>query len=225
MNNKISIILIILLLYFIYKYFNKFPEIITYNKLNINLCSALYKYISKFNLNEIKFKTNNNILTNNKKKVYKFYLNNIINFTKSDKIILKKYIYILENKYLQKYYIFKKYKWNFIKISNKLEKSMPFTLDKYIFISNNFIKQLKNNKLIKYYCIILLHEKIHILQRFHKNIFKLFYINYLKFSYYPFITLNKYWERKILSNPDGQDINWYRQSHDARHPRRRHLSS
>lgn len=209
-NNKryILITLIILLFYYIYKsYYSTFDNI-TYNKLNINLFNSLYKYILKLNLNQIKFKTNNNILTNNKKIVYKFYINNIKNFTNSDKIILKKYIYILENKYLKKYNIFKKFKWNFIKISNTLEKSMPFTLDKYIFISDNFINKLKNNKMIKYYCTILLHEKIHILQRFNKKIFKSFYINKLKFYYYPFIILNKYWKRKILSNPDGQDINW-----------------
>ena len=151
---------------------------ISYNKLDTDLLQDLEKYINLFTKNETIFKTKNNIKILNRKVILNFYIKNMLYFSDEEKYIIRIYVKYIDD-ITKKYKLFYKTPWNFIKISHKLEKSMPFTLNKYIFISDKFLKRaklsLKNNYKFLGICDTLIHEKIHVIQRIIPNIFNNFY--------------------------------------------------
>ena len=107
------------------------------------LTNILKSYIINFrNKNEIRFKIGRTI---EKKNLVDFYLHNIITFTDRDKESIYFYINYIKKQY-KKYSLITHSKWNFIKISYKLEGSMPFTLDNYIFLSDRLLTKLYSDK-------------------------------------------------------------------------------
>lgn len=227
-TNKIIILTIIFLffLFILYKYFlvkekkvienNK----ITKNKNNViffkknlkiekskdekNLYNILKIYLDNVSEFEILTKTGQNIKKDN---LATFYIDNILNFTSKEKKILRYYV-----KYINK--LCKKYNkisqnWNFIKISYIIDNSMPFTLDKYIFLSDKFLESMLISKTLKInFLDTLIHEKIHIIQRFNQNLFNKFYINNLNIIYSDKLQITDYWKKRHYKNPDGLDVNW-----------------
>ena len=182
---------------------------ISYNKLDTDLLQDLEKYINLFTKNETIFKTKNNIKILNRKVILNFYIKNMLYFSDEEKYIIRIYVKYIDD-ITKKYKLFYKTPWNFIKISHKLEKSMPFTLNKYIFISDKFLKRaklsLKNNYKFLGICDTLIHEKIHVIQRIIPNIFNNFYKRELNSIYLPKIELSNYWKKKHIKNTDGLNI-------------------
>lgn len=207
MNYTIAIILFtitILILVFLKRQFiSKFTN---YNSKINNLTRQLSNYISYFSKYEISFKTNNKLKNLDPKEILKFYQDNIYNFTHKEIKILKKSIKIINKRFN---YNFLKKNWNFIKISDDIEKSMPFTLGKYIFLPEKFLNIMTQNKKIPDFILeTLIHEKIHIFQRYNYNLFKQFYTQNLGIIFSDSIKIKSYWQKQHLKNPDGLDITW-----------------
>jgi len=179
----------------------------------ILLKNIIKSYIFNFrNKNEIKFKTGHTIgHTIEKKNLVDFYLQNIITFTDRDKESIYFYINYIKKQY-KKYSLITHSKWNFIKISYKLEGSMPFTLDNYIFLSDRLLTKIYSdkvtNKNLLNNCEMFIHEKIHIIQRNNQPIFNTLYTTYFKTIYCNNLIIKNEWKNKIMSNPDGLNINW-----------------
>jgi hypothetical protein len=173
------------------------------------LYSIYGNYIKHFrNKNEIYIKTGLNI---EKKNLVTYYIKNTLEFNSNDKKTLYFYIDIIRKKY-NTYRLITHTRWNFIKISYKLEKSMPFTLNNYIFLSDrvlkNFYNSMINNKNLLKNCETLIHEKIHIIQRNNQKLFNTLYTNYLTSIYCNNLIITNYWNNKIMTNPDGLEIKW-----------------
>ena len=107
---------------------------------------------------------------------------------------------------------------NTLKKNKKYKKWLEIYFKVYIFdnIENNYPHTHHNNILIPVdfelkdiYSIknTLLHEKMHIIQRFKRDSFYNLYENYWNFRYKQISNLNKI-ERYSRTNPDGIDNNW-----------------
>lgn len=204
--------LIALLLLFIYIVLKQ-QVYINFVKVNssskIFLKNIIKKYILNFrNKNEIRFKTRQTI---EEKKLVDFYQQNILTFTNRDKESIYFYINYIKKKY-KKYSSIALSDWNFVKISYKLEGNMPFTLDNYIFLSDRLLTNIYtdsiNNKNLLNNCEMFIHEKIHIIQRNNQSIFNSLYTTYFKTIHCNNLIITNDWKNKIMSNPDGLDINW-----------------
>jgi hypothetical protein len=114
---------------------------------------------------------------------------------------------------LRKYSIFKQYKWHFM-MSDNIEKNMPFTLDKTIIIPLVKLKELYSSYqkgiILKEYINTLLHEKIHIVQRFRQTQFDTFYIK--KYETFIHSKLDDNLPQSLaeihMNNPDSNNTIW-----------------
>ena len=156
------------------------------------------------------------------------------------KKIPSKYNYMLNfytnkcNQFLKKYKIFFKYKWDFLMSVDGLELNMPFTIDKkiilpiyllesiYLDFKNNFdVKMLVSSSFLanqklnfkpdSNFINTLIHEKIHIIQRFNQDTFNSFYMNeYKSFLKNRFDekSIPEYISKKHMNNPDSNNQYW-----------------
>lgn len=207
---KIQIIIVsILIIFFCYKlYTYTRSSFENYNSTSFNsvtkeLQNNIKIYVKTIRKSEIFFKTGKNI---EKNQLYDAYINSIIPFTDKEISLLNKHVdYINTN--FNKYEKLTKTKWNFVKLKNRLEKGMPFTIGKHIFLSKKVINKLFNdekNNIIN----LLIHEKIHIIQRFSQQLYNKIYIDDLNYTYLPNLKITRPWDKLQLSNPDGIDIKW-----------------
>ncbi len=174
------------------------------NEAKLNLYNILKIYLNNVSEYEILTKTGQNIKKND---LAKFYIDNILDFTSKEKKILRYYVKYI-NKVCEKYNKISD-NWNFIKISSIIDKGMPFTLDKYVFLSDKYLKKMLISKTLKKeFLDTLIHEKIHIIQRFNQNLFNEFYINNLNIIYSKKLQITDYWKKRHYKNPDGLDIKW-----------------
>ena len=168
-------------------------------------------YITSFRKNE---KTIKNCTTGISSCIQK-YCSNFQQFTTTQ----KSHIYSLLMRIIPKlkaiYPKFDYDNWHIIQSNSQIEGNMPFTISKYIIIPETYINksmELESNKSIessiKYLGDILIHEKMHIVQRQNQQLFNKFYQQSWNFSYLSNINIPDNIESKIRSNPDGLDINW-----------------
>ena len=122
------------------------------------------------------------------------YINNVIFFSYNEKIIITNWISKINSNYNQ-FNKFNNIKWNFVKLSTNMELSKPFTLQNTIFLTNDIFKDSKP-------IYILIHEKIHIIQRLYPTIFQCLYTANL--GLIPAnIIFTDFWRDKLFPNPDG----------------------
>ena len=184
----IPIFVILCLIYFIF-YYTKKTDLFTLEQV-IN-----QKYLNKLNIKDIKARGlgNKNIQSYYHSLIRKpnsnelHLINSIFKVIKTD--IGDKYKTLLDIPIL--IYIFR-----------ELENNFPHTHHNAILIPEifplNMSYQIKNT---------LLHEKIHIIQRFKKDNFYNLYENYWKFRYLKIKNLARI-EKFSRTNPDGLDNNW-----------------
>lgn len=204
----LSIIIIILFvlsflgLMKIYSYISKGVKYVDNIQINDDLILALDNYVNKIRSHETKIKLQTK-KTLTKEEVLKEYLSSIKNFTYSEKQNLNYLINDVENS-VEKYKKFRnQFEWNLVKLDNKIEWGMPFTLGNYIFLPEHVLKlsdtQLKST---------LLHEQVHILQRRHQDRFNFLYERILGFKKINYCDLGDHLDKYRISNPDGMDVNW-----------------
>lgn len=156
------------------------------------------------------------------------------------KKVPQKYIYMLSfytnkcDKLLKRFKIFFKYDWDFLMSVDGLELNMPFTIDKkiilpkyllesiYLDFKNNFdvkmivssdflANQKLNFKPDNNFINTLIHEKIHIIQRFNQNTFNSFYKNEYKLflgNRFNERSIPEYIAKKHMNNPDSNNQYW-----------------
>ena len=183
-----------------------------YNRNAPNINVLLENYISHFSQYELDFKTNYQLKNfRSNYDILKFYKSNIIEFTINEKNLITRYIEFI-NKRFHQYDFITEIDWNFIKLSPHMEKQMPFTLGKYIFLPQSMIDQMKNainsQNLFIENCDTLIHEKIHVIQRIYPTLFKNFYRNVLNAKLINNLYIGKKWRKVHLKNPDGLNVSW-----------------
>lgn len=102
------------------------------------------------------------------------------------------------------------YRTRFLMSTYSLEMGMPFTLDSYIILNDEYLKR-KSSLFIDFtFLEILIHEKIHIIQRQHQSKFDEFYK-----AYYPFLhdtisihALPESLKKVHMTNPDSNFKIW-----------------
>ena len=154
--------------------------------------SEYIKYLENCSTNVLSRKTNKVINTYNFELIMNIYLDNCIQLSTRLKHQVTDFINKIRNKYSK--YPFVHSKWKFIAVKD-IEISMPFTLQDCIFITENL---LQNSNITN----ILIHEKIHTIQRKLSSSFYNLYTTYL--GYIPAnIIITKNWKKLIFVNPDG----------------------
>jgi hypothetical protein len=177
----ILILIIILIIYIFSKKRDNFENIIfmepelIYNELKQN------EYILKLNkVNLIARYYPNDYNPND---YINYYKDNLLEFSENEKNKIKKIILKCDNK-IKKYNSLFNIQWKICKISNKIENGFPHTLNDIIFVSS--IPDIKT----------LIHEKIHIYQRYNKEKTEELY------NKYGFSKVNKIKDELRRYNPD-----------------------
>ena len=118
------------------------------------------------------------------------------------------------NKLTKSIPIFQKYKWKFFMSKSALELDMPFTLHDSIILPENLLNDtylyyIRSNKISDQFINLLIHEKIHIIQRFNQGKF-----NNIYKKLYPFVSRINI-DRKLnlnidnhMNNPDSNNTIW-----------------
>ena len=206
----LPIILVILtLLIIIIKTYNCLDLFKNYS-LDIANTKHLNNYLNSVHKNMYKIKLNKLELENN----FKYhYLNSIDNVDPKYNSMLKQYIARC-NFLLSELHIFKRYDWKFLISKNNLEMNMPFTIHDTIIIPETilnslYLKYIRKQELSSSFINTLIHEKIHIVQRFNQKKFNKYYK-----SRYTFLA-GRYKENlpetisKIhMNNPDSNNQIW-----------------
>lgn len=118
------------------------------------------KYLNKMNDKDMKVRKCYNII-----KCEEMYKNNLVDFSYQDKLILIKLIKLTNDK-LKNYKSLNEIPWKFAKTTTKIEEGMPHTHSDTIFLSEDFFKTRNSDSTN---IITLIHEKLHIYQRVHKQ--------------------------------------------------------
>lgn len=194
MNYKIFILYTFIILIFI----NVILQYYSIKFLNKSETQNVFKNNSYF----LKFNKNNLISRNIKKKdnLKKTYLNNCLTFSKNQKEIINNIIYYIREK-TNNDLLFKNWKFGLVK---NLESNLPHTHKDVIILSQDLL----NNLQLNYGVILFIHEKTHILQRKHYDLFYDLYTNYWNFIKVDKIHNFDYLKQIVRLNPDGLDLNW-----------------
>ena len=93
---------------------------------------------------------------------------------------------------------------NYAMSIDNLEMQMPYTLDNIIVLPKDFLSQI-NNKINKNILEILIHEKLHIIQRLYQDKFNKFYKSYYSFldNVIQLENLPRIIKDKSMTNPDN----------------------
>lgn len=189
----IIIYIFVLFIFFISLYIFLQPKLICMNKNDFD--SMIYTTDFFDNMNALDLKARNVTTVTEYRDIYK---SSFMNFTCTDINLLLK---ILDIIYKMKKDI-KIKDWKFAKVSNNVENGYPHTLNnaiilpEHFFINNNIINKAKT----------VLHERVHIYQRYNYNMFHPYYEK-LGFDK----TRNeivKQFQDKTRNNPDNNNI-WF----------------
>ena len=162
--------------------------------------NSLESFLKDDNISQLQLKLNDNTINDHNRHdlVQKIYKEHILDFTDDEKNIVDEYV-----KYIHHHT--PNIQWIFIKLSNAITNNLPYTRNRAIILFPNFIQSLytknKNNKFNRRLLETLIHEHIHVYQRYNRRLFERYYNNlgFLKVN----ITLPH--NTQIVSNPDGLD--------------------
>ena len=196
-----------------YEMFMSSPILLEDDKVIATKSEHFKNYLLSINPAMYKHKVSNDHDIIDRQLFIKKYTNSILSVDKKYAKMLDDYV-IKCNKLLDKYPIFGRYKWNFMMSINNLEQNMPFTLDQYIIIPKVMLESIyenyKHGHFKTDFINTLIHEQIHIIQRFNQDKFDKFYLDY-----YKHFLLRKYndmippiLDKKYMSNPDSNNSIW-----------------
>jgi hypothetical protein len=165
-----NILILLFSIYFALHIFNKFNKnnkIIFINKNETITILNNTNYFNKFNKIDFKVRGCNSISN-----CINLYVTKIKVFTKFEKAYINKLVSIID-KYAEKYKSFNNISWKFSKFEGNIENQFPFTLDDTIFLNTTFFSKQD----IESDTETLLHEKLHIYQRYNEKKTITFYNN------------------------------------------------
>jgi hypothetical protein len=161
--------------------------------------NSLEPFLQDDNITQLQLKLNNNTINDHNRNdlVQKIYKQHILDFTDDEKNILDEYV-----KYI--HHQTPKIKWVFIKLSDAITNNLPYTRNRAIILFPSFIQSLyttNNNRFNRRLLETLIHEHIHVYQRYNRSLFERYYndLGFMKVN----ITLPH--NTQIVSNPDGLD--------------------
>lgn len=195
-----TLLLVIMFPFFIWFIYNK----IEYMDVNTK---SIIKYTDSIHKDTFQYKISKNFI--NCSDFSKQYIESIVNVPKK----YQKMLQIYKNIYIK---ILKQYKIKNIPIEikmslNNLENGMTFTINNWIVLSNNKLEQIYKKKNIDISFIeLILHEFIHILQRFNQTKFDSFYKQNYLFLYKKIHVTNlpNIIRKKTMLNPDINQLIW-----------------
>jgi hypothetical protein len=196
-----------------YEMFMNSPVLLTDNKIIATKSEHLKEYLISINPNMYKIKAPMVDDIFNKDLFIKNYTNSIIPVSENYLTMLDEYIRKC-NKLLNKFPVFGRYKWEFMMSINNLEQNMPFTIDQYIILPSILLKSLhetyKHGHYKSDFINTLIHEKIHVIQRFNQeqfdNFYKTYYKHFLSRKYTDIIPESL--QKRHMSNPDSNNSIW-----------------
>jgi len=156
-------------------------------------------FLKDDNLYQLRLKLNNLNITELNRDIIikKVFSENILEFTNEDKYLINLYI----NK------IPYKWNWTFIKITDTLANNLPYTVNNAIILYPKFIKSLNTLKFNINSLEILIHERIHVFQRYNLDLFERVYNKLGFYKINDKLLISKIKNNKnIVSNPDGLDF-------------------
>ena len=192
------ILIVILIVILIYLYQKKSKNIQKITFLNKNAAEKVLintQYFNQFNKNDLMARNCSNI----EECKYK-YKNSILEFSKKEKLVITNYI---QNK-LCKISELKHQNWKFIKVRSEIENGYPHTHKDCIIIGEDFANQIIENNGSR----VLIHEQIHIMQRYERNKMVNDLKQNLHFKPVKYIEGIEKYKNRIRANPD-EDFNNY----------------
>ena len=203
------IIILLIILYLIIKTYNDIDNFIDFIQ-NIAKSTHFNFYIESVSENMQKVKLGKHKSPNNFKDEY---LKNLKLIDKKFNSMLTKYI-LKCNILVEDIPIFQKYEWKFLMSTNNLELGMPYTINDTIIIPENllnsiYIDYIRNNKLQNAFINTLIHEKIHIIQRFNQKKFNKYYksrYDFVKRLYT--LPIPDHINNLHMNNPDSNNQIW-----------------
>ena len=184
----------------------------------------LEKYISNFTIREMKSRYCINEIESNEFTNLSFnrlvdeckvnYCRNVLNFNTEEIMAINKLVKEISISLNDIYPLFPVHTWKFIKVNEFVENGLPHTREDCIVLPKSEIEKLINyqknvNERFDMVDIggLLIHEKIHIFQRYNPNFF-----NYLYTNIWPFKKARKIFnlpkQENQRSNPDALEQKW-----------------
>lgn len=148
------------------------------------------------------------------------YRSNVQNFTSEEKDAILWYLDELSGQLNGEYPKLAALDWNFIKLNDQIEGGLPHTRGKYIMLSNGLIQFFINsieksqkypntkNLVMMQVAGLLVHEQLHVFQRYHPGIFDSIYINEFNFFKLKNKPLHPWITSHNVFNPDAPNIDW-----------------
>ena len=138
----------------------------------------------------------------------KLFQQSVMEFSKEEKAFLDKAVVRSKGLLKDNFSFFLKKRWKFIKFSEKVCAGFPHTRKDSILLSDRILKYFLKIKNIDKLALLLIHERIHVLQRAYPKRFDTFYTEYWGFIKAKEIQSCFEWELNKMSNPDAMKNPW-----------------
>jgi len=132
------------------------------------------------------------------------YAEKVLEFTDAEKSVLTKLVRRLQKLTGRNWPSVSRLPWHFVKVDSSFCKGMAHTRGLSIFLSPKYLERLANNE--SYGLKLLLHEKLHVLQRLNGGRFESLYKDY---GFQQIALIDGELQRlNAAQNPDALNVNW-----------------
>jgi hypothetical protein len=148
------------------------------------------------------------------KQLKETYQANVLDFTDDERAMLKEVIVGLQPFVENDYPLYAQVPWRLIKSNERVEWGASFTRGPHIVFSSATLARLAREKqggdarLMRAGGGLLLHEKMHVLQRQRPELLAKLYADVWGFVHAKTIDRGPWLEARRLTNPDAPDVNW-----------------
>lgn len=134
-------------------------------------------------------------------------------FTEEDKEIITRYVAVIDSFMPVEFPALAAIPWSFILLCDSLEAGFPDTRDGHVILSEKFLRALnewkdKQSSMFFVGLEVLIHEKVHVLQRINPAKFEQFYLNTWGFRKVAIPKLHDLIQERILVDPDAPSHEW-----------------
>jgi hypothetical protein len=139
------------------------------------------------------------------------YAEKVLEFTDTEKSVLTKLVCRLQKLTGQDWPCVSRLPWHFVKVDSSFCKGMAHTRGMSIFLSPKYLERISNNE--SYGLKLLLHEKLHVIQRLNGGRFESLYEDY---GFQKIKLVDGELQRlNVAQNPDALNVDWAIQLGDS----------